>query len=362
MARAPVSIYRGVNSQIGNGGEPVIAVYAGALWAKIVNPFNAADQNLATAEPLFVDLINPAATEETATTFALLPGESFIVPPFSTDDVTVNAASGGHMFSIVVVQPATPYPPMPPTPGSFPPSGPTTVLQTIPSYLYTEYADDDDLQAFVASYNALAQQYLDWLNTVNLPVYTGAPISGSLLDWVAQGLYGITRPALASGSNSDLGPYNTAMLNELPYNGLDIITPAPVATSDDIFKRIITWNYYRGDGRVFTVPWLKRRIMRFLEGTDGSAPSIDNTWQISVSFGIPPQINIRLLTQQRIVTQAALYNEFMMNEGPFIYNYLNTEIDFDYPPLPNAAIFAEALQAGVLQLPFQYEFTVSVGG
>ena len=72
---AAVSIYRGVNSQIGDGGDPVIAVYAGALWAKIVNPFDAEDQNLPTAEVLYVDLINPAATQETATTFALLPGE-----------------------------------------------------------------------------------------------------------------------------------------------------------------------------------------------------------------------------------------------------------------------------------------------
>ena len=288
--------------------------------------------------------------------------KSFIVPPLTTDNVTVNALSGGHRFSVIVVQPQTPYPPVPPTPSPFPPSGPTTVLQTIPSYLYTEYNDDDDLQAFVVSYNALTQQYLDWLNTINLPVYTSDTITGSLLDWVAQGLYGIARPALASGQNSDLGPYNTFMLNEVPYNDREIIGPSNVvATSDDIFKRIITWNYWRGDGRVFDVRWLKRRIMRFLEGVNGSAPPIDNTWQISVSFGVPPQINIRLLTQERIVTEAAAYNEFMLNEGPFTYNYSTTALDFDFPPLPNAQVFAEALQAGVLQLPFQYEFVVSVG-
>ena len=56
---------------------------------------------------------------------------------------------------------------------------------TLKSYLYVQYNDDDDLQAFVEAYNALSQEIITWLAEANLPVYTGAPITGALLDWVA---------------------------------------------------------------------------------------------------------------------------------------------------------------------------------
>ena len=79
----------------------------------------------------------------------------------------------------------------------------------LPSYLYLQYQDDDNLQAFVDVYNSQAQEYLDWFYSISLPVYTSDTISGSLLDWVAQGLYGMPRPVLATGVNQNLGPYNT---------------------------------------------------------------------------------------------------------------------------------------------------------
>lgn len=356
----PVSVYRGVNSQIYDAGEPVIAVYAGALWALITNPASAADQALSLPEPLYVDLINPAGTSPTATTFELLPGQQFLVPS-STDNVTVNAASAGHRFSVFVVQPPTPYPPTPPEPSVFPPSGPQSVLLFVPpigSYLYTEYQDDDDLQAFVSSYNKIAQAYLDWFNTINLPVYTGAPIAGEILDWVGQGLYGIVRPALASGQSALLGPYNTAMFNQIDYDGWKQTGPTNVvATTDDIYKRIITWNYGKGDGNRFNIRWLKRRIQRFLTGTNGSWPLINNTWQISVSFGVGQEVSIRLLSQERIITGGAILGAYMFNSQ--MYNAFQSEVDFDFPPLPNAAIFQEAFDSGCLQVPFQFDWVIS---
>lgn len=360
MAATPVSLYRGVNSAIITAGQPVIAVYAGCLWAKITNPATPADQGLPAVEILYVDCVNAASLGETATTVPIQPGQAFFVPANTTENVTVNAASAGHKFSVLVAQPQTPYPPTPPTPGPFPPSGPTSVTSVVPSYLYQEYADDDDLQAFVISYNALQQQYLTWLNTINLPVYTGAPIAGTLLDWVGRGLYGIPRPALSSGQNADLGPYGSFMFNQIPFNERIVVGPSDVvATSDDIYKRIITWNYYKGDGKVFDVRWLKRRIMRFLEGTNGGDPLINNTWQVSVSFGVGNEVSIRLLTQERVITSGAIYGASGFND--VLYNGFESEINFDFPPLPNADILAEALQAGVLQLPFQYEFTITVG-
>ena len=294
------------------------------------------------------------------TTTAIVPGQSFILPAGATGNITVNAATSGHKFSVIVVQPKTPFPPIPPTPSVFPPPGPLTVLKTKKAYLYTEYNDDDDLQAFFASYNLnINQQYLDWFNNANLPIYTS--LSGLLLDWVAEGLYGQYRPSLSSGQNTFIGPYNTFTYNEIPYNTRRVIGPDNiVATSDDIFKRIITWNTWKGDGRTFNVRWLKRRLMRFLIGVNGSAPNVDNTWQISVVFGLKNQINITFITQTREITESALYNANTYNEAPITYNYWKTAQTFNYPPLPNVQILEEALNAGVLQLPFQYDFKVAI--
>jgi len=355
-----VSIYPGVASSVTFAGQPVVAVYAGALGGRITNPYLAIDQGIAIVEPLFIDLVNPAGLSESATTFPLQPGESFFVPSNLTDNISVNAATAGHSFSVIVVQPATPYPPVPPQPSAFPPIGPLSVLGYALSYLYVEYNDDDDLQAFVGSYNSIAQGYLDWFNTINLPIYTSDTISGDLLDWIAQGLYGQTRPALSSGQNAYLGTYNSFLYNQIPYNERLVVGPSNVvATSDDIFKRCMTWNLYQGDGRQFNVLWLKRRIMRWLTGENGTSPNIDNTDQISVTFGVGNQIAIRLLTQTVNVT-GALYNGFAYNGA--VYNSWIATPEFDYPPLPNAEIFVEAFQAGVLQLPFLYSFSISGGG
>src|ERR1700739_1536949 len=88
---------------------------------------------------------------------------------------------------------------------TFPPTQPTSMTAIIPSYLYEEYNDDSDLQAFVSSYNTLAQTFLNTLVELNLPIYTSDVISGPLLDWVAEGLYGISRPSLFSGQSITVG-------------------------------------------------------------------------------------------------------------------------------------------------------------
>src|SRR5580704_9014946 len=95
---------------------------------------------------------------------------------------------------------------------------PGYLAQVIPSYLYQEYAYDEDLQAFITAYNELAQQYIDWFVQINLPIYTSMMIVGSLLDWVGVGIYGVPRPTLATGSVDRIGPYNTMIYDTLPYN------------------------------------------------------------------------------------------------------------------------------------------------
>jgi hypothetical protein len=356
MAAPRVVPYRAAHTEVATGGKPVIAVFGGVAGGVLLNPSTPADQGLAVVEVLYVDPTGaPAAAAETDTTFPLQPGQWWFIPAGQATDVSVNAKSSGHKFSAYVLQPTTQHPPMP-QPGLFPPAGPVVVQDVIPSYLYRQYADDEDLQAFVASFNALAQEYLDWLNETPLPIYTDSSIFGLLLDWVAEGLYGQTRPALASGRNRDVGPYDTWQFNTIAYDQHKVVGSGNVTvTTDDIFKRIITWNFWKGDGKTFNIRWLKRRIMRFMNGLNGSAPNVDQTYQVGVTFGIGSQVNITLVAETGKLTLSSAYDTWKFNTRAFNQDKVTTQ---SIAPLPNAIILAEAIRSGALQLPFQFTYVV----
>lgn len=205
----------------------------------------------------------------------------------------------------------------------------TTVTKVIPAYVYQEYSDDSDVQAFFAAYNGMAQQYVDWFNALNLPVYTGAPIIGALLDWVGQGLYGITRPVLTTGHGRLQGPLNTYTPNQLSLNRRRIKGGGTFYTvTDDIYKRVLTWHLYKGDGKIFSVFWLKRRILRFLvgvNGTDTPLGMIPSAQSISVTFGAGHAVHITL----------PLLN-------------------------PISMIFQNAVSSGAIELPFQFTYTITL--
>jgi hypothetical protein len=63
------------------------------------------------------------------------------------------------------------------------------------SYPYQQYQDDPNIVAFFDAYNSIAQGYMDYVLGLNLPIYT--QLSGPLLDWVGQGLYGFQRPTIS---------------------------------------------------------------------------------------------------------------------------------------------------------------------
>jgi len=246
----------------------------------------------------------------------------------------------------------------PPVPPPFPPSGPTGISQIIAAYLYKEYDDDEDLQALVDSYNEIAQQYLDWFNNINLPIYTGPNVSDLLLDWVGTNLYGTARPVLPSGQNQNIGLINTYMLNELEPNQTVVIGPQNYySTTDDVYRRVITWAFFKGDGKYFTLQWLKRRVMRFLFGENGINFNVDQTYQVSVSFGLDRQVNIRILAGIRTIVGGAFPNACMMND--VMPNQVISTFQ-DLPAVPLAPIFQAAVEAGVLELPFQYDWVVTV--
>jgi hypothetical protein len=227
----------------------------------------------------------------------------------------------------------------------------------IPSYLYQEYADDDNLQAFVMSQNALAQTYLDWFNSINLPVYTGPQIVGPLLDWVAAGIYGETRPTLPSGNTTNDGALNTLALNELALNGWFVVEPTTFYnTSDDIFKRILTWNFYKGDGKNFNIRWLKRRIMRFLLGTNGTDLGTQSTYQISINF-TGNQVDIEILYGKTFFESGAALNISPLNV--FALNIGVSSIIY-YPQFEYANILISAINAGMLNMPFQFTYNISI--
>ena len=225
------------------------------------------------------------------------------------------------------------------------PTSPTSVTQTIPSYLYFQYIDDQDLPALINAYNTITQQYVDSFNAINLPIYTG--LSGKLLDWVGQGVYGLLRPALGTSSFGGL----IGQIASVPYHGDGSVAtpPTPIVagglattqeyvtssvydTPDDAYKRVLTWWFYKGDGFTFSIPWLKQRIARFLFGINGTDVSMPFTPTISVTFddttAFEPTCNI-------VITSAAT--------NLTISNY-----------------FKAAIESGVLSLPFRFKYSVTV--
>jgi hypothetical protein len=243
---------------------------------------------------------------------------------------------------------------------SFPPPAPVTLTQILPSYVYQQYSDDDDVMAFVAAYNALAQQYMDWFVQTPLAVYTGPAIISTLLDWVAQGLYGIMRPTLSSGRTKNQGPFNTYHFNDrLDFNQRTLVGPQNyTVTTDDVFKRIITWHFYKGDGKVFNIRWLKRRIMRFLTGVNGTAGAFDSTYQVSVTFGASSQVNIVIRPGSRFVTGGAIVGGMLV--GATVVGSMTTRFVAGQSTAL-ASILVEALNSGALELPFTVSnFTVTI--
>lgn len=212
--------------------------------------------------------------------------------------------------------------------------------QTIPSYLYQQYADDDDLQAFVAAYNEATQVYVDWFANIGLPYYQG--LTGDLLTWVIQGLYGLPKTAIQSSSNTAQGPLNTLALNTQP---LDFFLPGSqtvFALDDDTYQRILTWDFYKGDGKRFCMRWLKRRVMRFLVGTHGTDPQpIDPGFVVGAEN--TEAIGAVIASGECTVTIHQTVLKALTPLKPGIIQFFQT-----------------AFEAGALELPAQYSYSVSI--
>jgi hypothetical protein len=405
------------------GGTSVLVADTtmGHVGGLIANPLTAKDQGIARAESLFVSLLGPIASLEinaVTGTIEVVAGQMFLVPPLT--NVWVNAVSNGHKFTAFFSTPYVPeYPPgqvpgQPPSLGApqgvppfFPPTGVTGLIKDIPMYLYQEYSDDDDLQGYIKAVNGEQQNFVDTFNALNLPIYTGPIVQGALLDWVGQGVYGMPRPSLTTGTEILIGAINTwgcgiTQIAELPLeyeemipaiNMIRQIVPYPItSTNDDIYRRVLTWHFFKGDGRYFNARWLKRRVWRFCYGMNGTGPescrsrqgdvphepkdtypSIADTDQISVSLGVDDIAVIRFVLGKRNVIGGALPNMFGCNGfgpltntfgvTPFVPIPLNDlETTYTpYLPVPMMTVFQDLLKSGVLEVPWQINFRVTIG-
>lgn len=372
MTITPTGVFATRIAQVTTGGIPEVLIYGPILGGIILNPASNEDQGIAEVEVLYIDVVGDATLGVAPTTQALQPGQIYYVPKNQTTNVSVNAASSGHKFSAITFQPTGPIIPADLV-GMINPC--LTIL--VPSYLYQQYANDDDLQAFVAAYNGIAQQYLSWMSDVSLPVYTGPLIIGNLLDWVARGLYGLQRPVLSAGNMRVDGLFDTFLVNTIVMNyGHVVDTTVFTPVNDDIFKRILTWRLYKGDGKQIDIRWLKRRIYRFLTGVNGTDPNAADTTGISVEFNDNTTVTISVIEDAFVGggTLGNVFNTHGFNTTPFnqggtssqlvqtLTNYthgnsISIEVSSSFVTAP---VFKQAIEQGILEMPFQFNATVTI--
>lgn len=212
----------------------------------------------------------------------------------------------------------------------------------IKAYAYRQYADDDNIQAFFTAMNDGTQNYLDWFNQVGLAYYPG--LSGDLLDWVGTGLYGMPRPEVENLGNPGQGTLNTQVLNSSPLNTFIEPTASTGYTlSDDVYKRILTWSLFKGDGKNFNMRWMKRRVMRFLVGANGIDP-VPGTPGFIVGVENTQAISVVVVSELLTVT---INRTLLATIAPQV----TTQI---------LNLLVLLLPSGILDLPARYTYTVTL--
>ena len=221
----------------------------------------------------------------------------------------------------------------------------------IPAYVYDQYSDDENVQGFFEVLNAMAQGYLDWFNQTPLALYTNPNINGPLLDWVGNSLYNIPRPVISDVQQVVKGALATVPLTALPIAGFQISESGTSAiATDDVYKRVLTWFIYRGDGMQMSVEWLRRRIARFIYGINGT----DLT-----DVGLISTVSLSQVNSQ---SGGVMGNGVMglMVMGLAFSKVLHKGIA-NLPSYPMSSVLQELVNTGVIPLPFQVTVTFNTG-
>ena len=221
----------------------------------------------------------------------------------------------------------------------------------IPAYVYDQYSDDENVQGFFEVLNAMAQGYLDWFNQTPLALYTNPNINGPLLDWVGNSLYNIPRPVISDVQQVVKGALATVPLTALPIAGFQISESGTSAiATDDVYKRVLTWFMYRGDGMQMTVEWLRRRIARFIYGINGT----DLT-----DIGLISTVSLSQVNSQ---SGGVMGNGVMglMVMG-LAFNKVLHKVVANLPSYPMSSVLQELVNTGVIPLPFQVTVTFNTG-
>lgn len=225
---------------------------------------------------------------------------------------------------------------------------------TLYSYLYEQYKPDENVQAFFTAYNDYTQQNLDHINAAQLPVFLNQ--SGDLLTWCGNGIYGIPRNPLPVGGPIPFGPLNTFEANTEQPNYFNYLPNSnQYILSDLAYQRVLQWNTLKGDGYMFTIRWLKRRVYRFLSGDIFP----DNTYQVSVTFPDDQTVVIGISPGIGTLVDGAFYNSKDFADSPISFNGSVVESN-PLAPIDLAPILKAGIEAGLLQLPFQYQYIVEI--
>ncbi|WP_196424728.1 hypothetical protein [Commensalibacter melissae] len=191
-------------------------------------------------------------------------------------------------------------------------------------YLYLQWKEDDNLDAFVKVHNETTDKYLDEIRKLNIPNYKTK--NGKFLDYVAKNLYGISRkPLLNAQTIVEMG-INIDDPNTISPNDAKILSNSFRHEITDIeFRKIIEWNVYREDGFHFTIPWLKRRLSRFLSYSSGDMDM--NSISIVAENR---KITIRLLNDLQKSPYRELLKGVLLNKTinlPFMFEFELEDID-----------------------------------
>ncbi|QHI95518.1 hypothetical protein GT348_03865 [Aristophania vespae] len=198
-----------------------------------------------------------------------------------------------------------------------------------PAYAYQQFTDDSNIVAFFDAFNQMATETLTWLAEHPFPLYIGSYLTGGFLDYCAYCLYGQFRYKISYVQLQQYGgALNDQDINRIAIDEI-IVQKNYLGTTinDDLFKRILTWNLYKGDGLSFTIPWLKRRIMRFLTGNEGQV------WRFNSCQNVDVKVKGRIVAititpgdwdSSLISVLDRIINNGILNIPP-IYNYAISE-------------------------------------